>query len=99
MFLPSKVHGLPFLKPILFPGRVEVALTTGASSSDEDLSSGEGACRCVVLYLAVIDGGEGVAVGQRTQGEDLLPLSEETYLRGYFVADLYEVLISCEGHD
>lgn len=83
----------------MFPGGVEVALTAGASSGDEDLSGGEGTSRCVVLNLTIVDGSEGVAVGYRTQGEDLLPLPEEADLRGHFMTDLDEVFISSEGHD
>ena len=98
MLLPGEVHWLLTLKHVLFPRAVKKALVARPSSRDEDLAGGQSAGRCIVLYFAVVDGGEGVAVGEGAESEDLLALSEETDLRSHFVTDLNEVLIAGEGH-
>ena len=51
------------------------------------------------MYLAVIDGGEAVAVGDGAESEYFFSLSKEADFGVDFMADLYEGLISCKGHD
>jgi hypothetical protein len=98
VLLPREVHGLALLEAVLLARGVLVAVAAGPAPGDEDLARGESAGRGVVLDLAVVDGGERVAVGQRAQGQDLLALPEEADLRGHLVADLDEVLVAGEGH-
>ena len=61
VLLPSKGHRPFLLQSILLSGRVQVAMIGGSSSSDKDLSSREGAGGGIILYLAVVDGREGIA--------------------------------------
>lgn len=98
MLLPCEDHRLLLVKDILVPGTIQVAVVGRASSSDEYLSGWEGAGRGIVLYFAVVDGGETIAVGDGAESEDLLPLAKETNLGIDLVADLNERLVSCERH-
>ena len=99
MFFSGIDHWFFLFQNVLVSGTVHIAAVGGSSSCDEDGASWEGACWGIVLYFAVVDGGETVAVGDGAEGEYFFPFSEEADFGVDFMADLYEGLISCEGHD
>lgn len=68
MLLPRKIHWFFLFQGVLIARTVEIATVRGTAASNEYFSGGEGASGGVVLYFAVIDGGEGVAVGDGAQG-------------------------------
>lgn len=98
MLLPCEDHRLLLVEDVLVPGTIEVAVVGRASPGDEYLSGWEGAGRGIVLYFAIVDGGETIAVGDGAESEDLLPFAKETNLGVDLVTDLNERLIPCKRH-
>lgn len=99
MFFSGKYHGFFLLQSVLISREVQIATIWGPSPSDEDFPSWQSTSRSIVLYFAVVDSCEGIAIGDGTESQDLFSLSEKTNFRVNLMTDLDKSLFPCEWHN
>ena len=67
MLFSRVVHVLLLFESVLLSRVVEIAVVVRASSSDEDLSSGESTGRRVILNIPIVNGSETISIRKRTE--------------------------------